>query len=346
MKRNYLIAIALCIFSVSLVAQVSQTFNYQAVARDQNGNLLGDQSLTVRIGIIQDGNLVWQEDHPVSTNSIGHFDLKIGNPDALNPLGSVGSFSEIPWGAGEYQLQVSLDAGNGFIDLGTSELQAVPFALYAADGPGGMGPQGIQGEPGPPGPAGADEQELNLDGNLLSITGGNSVDLTTAVGSGSQWSQDKDTISTFNYVGIGTSNPNLSTLAVQGLNVGSESPLFEVRREDGFPVFAVYNDGVMVYVDEEAKGVKGGFAVGGYRRSAKGITQEYLTVSPDSVRIYVPNENGAKGVKGGFAVGGFRRSAKGPSQDLLFINSDSTRVYVPNKGNDPGFEGLQGGFAV
>ena len=147
-------------------------------------------------------------------------------------------------------------------------------------------------------------------------------------------------------MGIGTANPNQSTLVVQGLNVSQEAPLFEVRREDGFPVFAVYNDGVVVFVDDAAKGAKGGFAVGGYNSISKGISQEYLRVTPDSVRVYVPETGLSKGVKGGFAVGGYNRRNKGPIQDFLTVTPDSTRIFVPNKGNDPGVEGLQGGFAV
>ncbi len=122
-----------------------------------------------------------------------------------------------------------------------------------------------------------------------------------------------------------------------------EEALFEVRRADGRPVFAVYEDGVWVYTDTaDTKGVKGGFAVGGYRRSNKGeVTQEYMRVTPDSVRIYI-NEEPAKGVKGGFAVGGYRRSNKADLTDYMSIYSDSIRFYV---GYNPK-KARQGGFAL
>ncbi len=328
MKRNNLIFALLLSSSLILHGQVPQSINYQAIARDQQGNVLAGQNLTVRIGILLDNSVVWQEDHPVVTSELGLFSLEIGDPDAQNLQGSAASFPEIAWDAGNHQLEVSVDRGSGFEVIGLSNINAVPYALFAADGP--------------------DEQLLSIEGSTLSISGGNSVNLPAGVGGSSEWSRVDDTISSFSYVGIGTNNPNQSTLAVQGYNIHPEAPLFEVRREDGFPVFAVYNDGVMVYVDDDqTKGKKGGFAVGGYSRKSKGVEQEYLSVSSDSVRIYVPEEEAAKGKKGGFAVGGYSRKAKGISQDLLFVNSDSTRVYVPNKGNDPGFvDGLQGGFAV
>lgn len=371
MKKVQLLILLITCLHIHLFSQVPNTFSYQAIARDNSGNLLSNSSITVRIGILKDEVLIWQEDHPVSTNQLGYFTLEIGDPSAMNPLGTVGSFQEISWSDGTMKLQVSLDAGSGFEDMGISGFHSVPYALYAADGPGGTGPQGPQGEQGPqgvqgpqgeqgpqgvqgpqgeqgpPGGPGSDSQQLALSGDTLSISGGNSVDLSGVGGDGGQWDLNADTLTTMNHVGIGTSNPNMSTLAVQGLGFHPETPLFEVRREDGFPVFAVYNEGVMVFVDDEAKGLKGGFAVGGYSRGTKGLGQEYLTVTPDSVRIYVPEEQQVKGLKGGFAVGGYSKGTKGPGQDFLFINSDSTRVYVPNEANDsPDFEGLQGGFAV
>ena len=93
--------------------------------------------------------------------------------------------------------------------------------------------------------------------------------------------------------------------------------LFEVKRSDGQPVFAVYEDMVWVYVDTvDNKGRKGGFAVGGYSRT-KGVTQEYMRVTPDSVRVYI-SDDGTKGRKGGFAVGGYGRTSKGSANDLFF----------------------------
>jgi len=88
-----------------------------------------------------------------------------------------------------------------------------------------------------------------------------------------------------------------------------EEPLFEVKNLMGNTVFAVYNEGVRVNVGDGSKGVKGGFAIGGFD-ATKGDLQEYFRVTADSTRIYVRNQ--AKGVKGGFAIGGFDQT-KGTS---------------------------------
>ncbi len=143
------------------------------------------------------------------------------------------------------------------------------------------------------------------------------------------WNKDQDTISAFNYVGIGTSSPSATGLTIQGFNDIPEVPLFEVKREDGVPVFAVFSDGVMVYVDESRKGKKGGFAVGGYNQNNKGITQEYLRVTPDSVRIYVPEEEQLKGKKGGFAVGGYNSSKAGePSKQMMSLTPENYLIFT------------------
>jgi hypothetical protein len=65
-----------------------------------------------------------------------------------------GTFAGINWSNTNKFLQVEVDLGNGYVDLGTQQLMSVPFALYAANGP--VGPQGPAGPTGPQGPAGAD----------------------------------------------------------------------------------------------------------------------------------------------------------------------------------------------
>ena len=144
-----------------IYAQAPQKFNYQAVARNTSGELLKEQTLTIRIGILQNNSLIWQEDHTVSTNNFGMFNLDIGGPEATNASGTAGSFEDIPWGSGTFKLEVQVDAGNGFEHMGSNELASVPYALYAASGikgdtgdPGPQGPEGPQGATGPAGPQG------------------------------------------------------------------------------------------------------------------------------------------------------------------------------------------------
>jgi len=157
------------------------------------------------------------------------------------------------------------------------------------------------------------------------------------------WERVADTLYTGSSVGIGTASPKQGMLAIQANDPQIEKPLFEVRNNAGNPVFAVFNDGVMVYVDEQKKGNKGGFAVGGYNAASKGVTQEYLRITPDSVRIWVPDDLPQKGQKGGFAVGGYNATSKGPAQNLLEVSSSNTSIYFDTTAQA---KGVKGGFAV
>jgi hypothetical protein len=136
-----------------------------------------------------------------------------------------------------------------------------------------------------------------------------------------------------------------SKLSVISANDGSTDALFEVKRKDGQTVFAVYPNAVNIYVPRTTpKGVKGGFAIGGFDGS-KTDPQDYFRVTPDSVRIYIDKTptllKGA--TKGGFAIGGFDQ-VKGWRQDLLTVSKDSVRIYIDKT---PSIKGAtKGGFAI
>ena len=187
-------------------------------------------------------------------------------------------------------------------------------------------------------------QDLQLIGDELTITNNASatpIDLSTYIDP-YIWAEDVDTITYAGYVGIGTESPS-GKLEVRGdIPLEDEDPLFEVNRSDGKTVFAVYNEGVRVYVDDSgAKGMKGGFAIGGISKSTKGFTEEYLRVTPDSVRIYIADSSLTKGAKGGFAIGGISKNIKGSSPHYLNVSgkseaeiidpSDSRILWYPKK---------------
>jgi uncharacterized protein (TIGR02145 family) len=129
-------------------------------------------------------------------------------------------------------------------------------------------------------------------------------------------------------------------LAVTGETSDMEEALFEVKNKNGQTVFAVYNEGVRIYVnDGVSKGVKGGFAIGGFG-TAKNPSQNYFVVKPDTIRMYIDDTPG-KAVKGGFAIGGFG-TGKGTSQHLFVVNTDSIRAYIDTNTG----KGVKGGFAI
>lgn len=132
----------------------------------------------------------------------------------------------------------------------------------------------------------------------------------------------------------------IKKLGITGTTSSLNEALFEVKNRDGQTVFAVYNEGVRVYVSNGSKGLKGGFAVGGFGTDTKAESTKYLFVDKDSVRIYLDTNPLTKGTKGTFAVGGYDLT-KGLVQNYLNIGADSIRMYI-----DKSTKGLKGGFAV
>lgn len=122
---------------------------------------------------------------------------------------------------------------------------------------------------------------------------------------------EKIRITSSGMIGIGTTNPTSKMVIQPSATWDDEVPLFEVKNKSGNTVFAVYNNGVRIYVQDDApyKGLKGGFAIGGFNPTKGGYTNDFMWVTPDSVRVYVDNTI-SKGQKGGFAIGSFN-PAKG-----------------------------------
>jgi len=279
--------------SVNLYSQ-GKGFSYQAVARDSEGAVLAETDMDVIVEIragSENGELIWQEVHPVTTSQLGLFSIVILGDPTAKTAGAADDPDEIRWDVQDYYLLLSLDDGNSVHDMGATLLQSVPLAKDVQT-----------------------KQDLTFSGGVLSLSDDPSptnINIAGEVATAIGWARKADTIATLYNVAVGSSKPNNAMLAVQGNDPLTGDALFEVRNASGTPVFSVYNEGVWVYVDPLAKGPKGGFAVGGYNASKKGPGQEFLRVTPDSTRVYF-DEN-SKGPKGGFAVGGYN-ATKSSSQ--------------------------------
>jgi hypothetical protein len=120
----------------------------------------------------------------------------------------------------------------------------------------------------------------------------------------------------------------LTKLDIKGTESSFDSTLFEVKNKNGQTIFAVYNEGVRIWVDNGAKGAKGGFAVGGFDM-AKNTKQTFLAVSDDSVKIYIDSDPLTKKPKGGFAVGGYDMAKDGIiTQNYLDVTPATTKVFT------------------
>ena len=96
---------------IPAMAQVPQSMNYQAVARDAGGNILANQTVGLRLSILAGsgaGTAVYVETQTTSTNQFGLFTIAIGSGTIVT-----GTFSTINWSTGLYWLKVEMDATGG-----------------------------------------------------------------------------------------------------------------------------------------------------------------------------------------------------------------------------------------
>ena len=132
MKKIGLFFVFIVTLSQLLQAQTAPSaFNYSAVARDAESNPISNQTIGIQISILKSstiGSIVFQENHFVNTNESGLFNLIIGTGTVLK-----NSISSIDWGNDDYFIKVGMDASGGtnFLEMGTTQLLSVPYALYA-----------------------------------------------------------------------------------------------------------------------------------------------------------------------------------------------------------------------
>jgi hypothetical protein len=108
-------------------APLPQGIPYQAAARDAQGQVIADAPVSVRFSLHEgavDGAVSYSETHALTTNGIGLFNTEFGNG---TPEQS--AFDSINWAATTKFLQVEIDLGDGYVDMGTTQLLSVPYAF-------------------------------------------------------------------------------------------------------------------------------------------------------------------------------------------------------------------------
>ncbi|MEI6151032.1 MAG: hypothetical protein WCQ10_00800 [Chitinophagia bacterium] len=126
-------------------AQTNKGINFQGIARDNNGYILANKSINIRISIKSDSNSSkseYQEITPITTNVLGLFTVVVGAYE-VNKIITVGPFENINWSKAEKYLQIEIDTVGdlSFIYMGTQKINYVPFSFYADN----VGAQNING---------------------------------------------------------------------------------------------------------------------------------------------------------------------------------------------------------
>ncbi|MCQ2374379.1 MAG: hypothetical protein MJ069_00540 [Salinivirgaceae bacterium] len=320
MKKILLLALMLCGVLSHSFAQKS--FVYQAVVRDANQAVVSNQQVAVRISILANDSVCYKELQSVKTNSFGHVSLNVGMGNAL-----AGSFDAIPWSKMNLNIGLEFDLKNGsnFGAMITNKLNAVPYALYAA-----QYPKAIQADGNTTGSifsvvnANGDVVfEITENGATVYIDANDSKAAKSAFAvrgrSGAKSTEDILVVNsdgTTVYVNDDESKAAKSAFAVRGRS----------GAKGGDDSFVVDANGTVVYIDDEdSKAAKSAFAVRGRSGAKSNVT---FKIDATGTVIYV-NTDESKAAKSAFAVRG-RSGAKNTTseRDYFTLSADSTRIYL------------------
>ncbi|MGB4850614.1 MAG: tail fiber domain-containing protein [Saprospiraceae bacterium] len=216
------VCFAYCLLpTTSLFSQAPQGLNYQAVARNSSGDILQSRNIGIRFTITNDngGPVLYRETQNTTTNQFGLFTLIVGKGAPVS-----GTFSSIDWAAVAPWLQVEMDpaGGNAYVNMGASQLQSVPYSLFAANG------------------------------NPLLSNGSEAGN--TPYWNGSSWIvNDSNVYNNGDNIGINTSSPegklhirgsaDASQLVIDAdITQSNSNPLIKLRSSDGADLLSIHSD--------------------------------------------------------------------------------------------------------
>lgn len=131
--RMFSIGVILVLHGLLTLAQAPQQFSFQGVARQADGKIAGNATVSIRITIHSEtaaGASVYQETHTTQTNASGIFNIQIGGGAVAS-----GKFADISWKTFPYFLQLEMDplGGTTYTDMGTTQMLSVPYAVHATE---------------------------------------------------------------------------------------------------------------------------------------------------------------------------------------------------------------------
>ena len=132
MRQAFCLAVLFLSIGTLLLSAQSTTppgIPYQAIARNANGTHHVNAALSVRFSLREqtaNGTVSYAESHNLQTNDLGLFSTTFGSGAAIT-----GSFTAINWAQTTKFLQVEINLGSGWVDVGTQQLMSVPYALFA-----------------------------------------------------------------------------------------------------------------------------------------------------------------------------------------------------------------------
>lgn len=299
-------------------AQAPQGFNYQGIARDAGGNAVADQSVTLRLSIVDGATSTDQyvETHQVQTNAFGLFTVQVGQGTPVN-----GTFAGVTWAAGNKLMKTEIDLGAGLVDLGTSPLMSVPYALVA--GRTAVPPQ------------------IALN-DITNVNAGAPTAGQTLKWNGTNWVADND-LAGFElpYLGAGQSTSLTALFEVQQGGAGPVARFIQNSTVSEETALVVESNGLTSGMSSTVKGnrgVAGSFLIDNDRNPQAALSSvtrgsgnagyfEIINSNSDSAAVYAITSGTAPGVFGRSTANGLAFGVYGAADgDCVTDNSGLRRI--------------------
>ncbi len=299
---KYLLTLTFLFFLTILSYSQSRTINYQGVVLDNDGSPIANEDITIKIKIpLVNFELV----KSVTTSELGAFSLSI-------PVDGI-DFSI----ADDYQVETTITTTEGTV-MSSTPLNYVPFALVADQAKKIEGIDVIDQSPT------NEIQSLSIDGNQLTISGGNTVNLPTSGGNGDG---DNDPNNEVQQLTVSQSTNNV----VLGLTLTGETISFDISDNDAdatneIQTLSVENNALVLSgATGNSSSVSLSTIADGTEDADADPSNELQTISKAGTTVSLSNN-------GGSFEDAVEDDDANPSNELQTISKVGTTVTLSNNG--------------
>lgn len=325
MKKMFLNLAILLFSAITIVGQSPVGFKYQAVIRDNAGEIIADENIGIKISLLKgstEGDIIYSETFTPTTNEFGLINIVVGSGSTQE-----GNFSQIDWSSADYFIRLDLDisGGSDYTTMGTSQLLSVPYAQYAFSS-GGW----------------ADNDETVYTYKNVGVGTDRPTGRLQIVAT-DDTTDDEPIFEVINNNGdrvFAVFNNRVEIIVDEDENDKSRGGFAVSGRtttKDPEDIFVVRPGLTQVFVDEASDKSRGGFAVSG-RTTTKSDPEDIFLIQPNLTQVFVDELTDKS--RGGFAVSG-RTTTKSDPEDIFHIQPGLTQVFV-----DETTDKSRGGFAV
>ena len=337
--KKIILAVYCAAISLVSLGQAPQSFQYQAVVRDVNGVALINQSVDFQISIIPGlptNPAEYVETHTDTTNSFGIVTLSVGSGITTD------NFTAINWGSAPHFIKVEADMGTGLLDMGTTQLLSVPYALYSETAGNVQTYTAGNG--------------ISIAGNVITNTAPDQTVAITGTGATSvTGTYPNFTISSTDNVNDADAD---ATNEIQVLSISNDTMYLSnggyvfmgnysdtLWKKSGNSIYNTNSDNVGVGINNPVgrmvvQGSATALPTDPLFEVKNSIGQSVFVVWQDSVQVYI-NDDAIESNRGGFAVSG-RNMSKTFTNNYLIVTPDSSRIWTKDTLKGFGVQNING----